>query len=900
MTKKTVHIISHSHWDREWYMAYEQHHMRLVRLMDDLLDLFKRDPEFHSFHLDGQTIILDDYLQVRPEREAEVRKAIADGKLRIGPFYILQDDFLISSESNVRNMLVGKEECKKWGASVPLGYFPDTFGNMGQTPQLMKKAGLDAAAFGRGIRPTGFNNQVDNSEKFTSQFSEMNWQGPDNSEILGILFANWYSNGNEIPTTEKEARLFWGQKLADVERFASTNHLLMMNGVDHQPVQLDVTKAIRLANELYPDYHFIHSCFEDYIAETKAELPADLSTVQGEITSQETDGWYTLANTSSARIYLKQANVVASRQLENVAEPLATMAYEVTETYPHDELRYAWKTLMQNHPHDSICGCSVDAVHREMLPRFAKATEVGRYVADRTSQQIAEAIDSTSFPEDSRPFVLFNTTGHARQEVTTVTLEWQRFKFGQRLPKEVFSEAQAVLESLPDTFQVIDSQGNRLEQVELLDKKVAFDYELPERTFRVAYFAIQITVQIPAHLEAMSWQTYALQAAPKAPENSAALLFTPENNCLENSYLSVQIKSNGLLDITDKVSGQVYKDQLQFEDCGDIGNEYIFRQPDGDQAHFAHDGQVSQKVLINTPLLAEIELTQMFAIPVAADALLQVEMESVVDITERKAQRSQEMTELTLTTRVRMEKDNPQLRFTTSFENTAKNHRLRVLFPSPLQVDTHFADSIFETVERPNRPNAQFWKNPSNPQHQQAFVSLFDGKNGMTIGNLGLHEYEILPETPTIAVTLLRSVGELGDWGYFPTPEAQCIGHSEVSFTFESVTAESRFASYLRTQQVQVPWTVQQTGIHSGSLPCQKSYISETDSRVALTAFKRRLSDQAIITRCYNLSSDEAAPLTLHVTNHIAQVTNLLEETSSEMLADKLQKAEILTLSWTE
>ena len=189
-------FITHTHWDREWYMAYEQHHMRLIQLMDDLLDLFKKDPEFHSFHLDGQTIILDDYLQVKPEREPEVRQAIKDGKLRIGPFYILQDDFLISSESNVRNMLIGKEDCDRWGASVPLGYFPDTFGNIGQTPQLMKGAGLEAAAFGRGIRPTGFNNQVDSSEKYSSQFSEMAWKGPDDSQILGLLFANWYSNGN--------------------------------------------------------------------------------------------------------------------------------------------------------------------------------------------------------------------------------------------------------------------------------------------------------------------------------------------------------------------------------------------------------------------------------------------------------------------------------------------------------------------------------------------------------------------------------------------------------------------------------------------------------------------------------------------------------------------------------
>ncbi len=142
MTKKKVYIVSHSHWDREWYLPYEEHHMRLIELVDNVLDLIENDPEFNSFHLDGQTIILDDYLQVRPEKKEAVKKAVQAGKLKIGPFYILQDDFLISSESNVRNMLIGHLESQKWGAPVQLGYFPDTFGNMGQTPQMMQLANL--------------------------------------------------------------------------------------------------------------------------------------------------------------------------------------------------------------------------------------------------------------------------------------------------------------------------------------------------------------------------------------------------------------------------------------------------------------------------------------------------------------------------------------------------------------------------------------------------------------------------------------------------------------------------------------------------------------------------------------------------------------------------------------
>lgn len=900
MATKKVHIISHSHWDREWYMAYEQHHMRLINLIDDLLELFQTDPDFHSFHLDGQTIILDDYLQVRPEREADIRQAIADGKLRIGPFYILQDDFLTSSESNVRNMLIGKEDCDKWGASVPLGYFPDTFGNMGQTPQLMLKADLQAAAFGRGIRPTGFNNQVDTSEKYSSQFSEISWQGPDDSHILGLLFANWYSNGNEIPTTETEARIFWDQKLADAERFASTKHLLMMNGVDHQPVQLDVTKAIALANQLYPDYEFVHSCFEDYLADLANDLPENLSTVQGEITSQETDGWYTLANTASSRIYLKQANTRVSRQLENITEPLAAMAYDVTSTYPHDQLRYAWKTLMQNHPHDSICGCSVDSVHQEMMTRFEKAHQVGHYLAEKAVKQLADASDTSDFPTDSQPFLLFNTSGHTKTRVTEISLTWKKYHFGQRFPKDVYQEAEDYLAGLSQSFHVIDTSGQVIPEAEILETCIAFDYDLPERTFREPYFAIKVTLRLPVTLPAMSWKALALQLGDGATPSQTipTPLYNDNNKCLENDFLKVMIQSDGRLTITDKESGLTYQDLLRFEDCGDIGNEYISRQPNHEQPFYADQGTTCLAILSNTAQLAEIEISQTFAIPVSADDRLRAEMEAVIDITERQAGRSQKKAELTLKTLIRMEKENPQLQFTTSFDNQMTNHRLRVLFPTHLKTDQHLADSIFETVERPNQPHATFWKNPSNPQHQECFVSLFDGENGVTIGNYGLNEYEILPDTNTIAITLLRSIGEMGDWGYFPTPEAQCLGQHSLSYSFESITKQTQFASYWRAQEGQVPVIATQTDQHEGRLAAEYSYLTGTNDQVALTAFKRRLSDNALITRCYNLSNHKACDVSLNLPNHKAKVTNLLEKDSNQTLPNQLGKADILTLAW--
>ncbi len=179
--KKIVHIISHTHWDREWYLPYEKHHFLLVEFMDQLIDTLDNDPNFKSFHLDGQTIILDDYLEVRPERREKVKQLIEQKRLFVGPWYILQDEFLTSSEANIRNLQYGIKDAKKWGNVSKIGYFPDSFGNIGQAPQLLAQAGIKHAAFGRGVKPTGFNNLVSEADMYESPYSEMKWKSPDRS-----------------------------------------------------------------------------------------------------------------------------------------------------------------------------------------------------------------------------------------------------------------------------------------------------------------------------------------------------------------------------------------------------------------------------------------------------------------------------------------------------------------------------------------------------------------------------------------------------------------------------------------------------------------------------------------------------------------------------------------------
>ena len=887
MTKKKVFIISHSHWDREWYMSFEEHHMRLINLMDDLLYLFKHDPNYDSFHLDGQDIIIDDYLSVRPEKRDEVMKYIKEGKLRVGPFYILQDDFLISPESNVRNMLIGRKKALRYGHDrVPVGYFPDTFGNMGQAPQIMKLSGFDTVAFGRGVTPTGFNNQIGQGD-FDSTYSEMWWQSPDKDKVLAILFANWYSNGNEIPVDRDKAKKYWTQKLADAEKFASTPDLLFMNGVDHQPPQMDVTKAIKVANELFPDYEFIHSNFEDYIKQLKKDLPKDLSTVKGELTSQETDGWYTLANTASSRIYLKQTNTKMERLLENNVEPIFLLNKKISQS-DQDKLEYAWEELLRNNPHDSITGCSVDSVHQGMMNRFAKVGQVGKSLCKSALNNFTEKIDTTSLPKDSYPFVVINPSGIERTEEKTVTLEVHRCLFAGTTPQKAYQECEEYLQKHKN-YGVFDGQKRPL-PYRVEKKYVQFGYDLPERAFRVPYMAAYVQITFTPSLAPFSWTTFYLA---HIKEDQGQKLGTTQNEYqLKNSNIEVEVTKNGQLRIYDRFGklGTV----MNLVDTGDIGNEYIYRQS-ADNQEIIFDSKIRD--LVKTDLIdgQKLSFTQTMMLPVSADEKLKQEEEQVIDITHRTAKRSNVLHEFKLRVELILMDQWHHVEIKIAGNNEIKDHRLQAVFDTGMQVATNDSDSIFEVVTRNNKVSKN-WKNPENPQHEQAFVSLHDAERGIVVGNYGLNEYETNSDGSKLAITLLRCVGELGDWGYFPTKDSQCQGkfHAKLSVQLTDGSEKEQVAAYQIAKANQIELVASQLGHHTGEYKIDEQFLSINNPAFQVTATYVTPEGKMLV-RGYNLTN-KIQPLKVKLFGKEATtIVNLLGEGMIEKVTSDLQPAEIRT-----
>lgn len=866
MSDKTVHLISHSHWDREWYLPFEQHRIRLVQLFDDLIALFAADPDFKRFHLDGQTILLEDYLQIRPEQREQVTRLIRENKLIVGPWYILQDEFLVSGEANVRNLLIGHADVAAFGGEVcKVGYFPDSFGNMGQAPQLLRQAGIEFAVFGRGVKPTGTNNMVSDTTAFESPYSEMKWQAADGSEVIGILFANWYHNGMEVPVETEEARLYWNERLAAVEKYASTPHLLFMNGCDHQPVQSNLSEGIRLARQLNPQYAFVHTDFGAYLKAVKASLPTDLSVVKGELRSQRTDGWGTLVNTASARVYMKQANQRSQTLLEHVTEPLAVFAARLGKSYPGHLLRYAWKTLLQNHPHDSICGCSIDEVHQEMMMRYQKTDQVAEEIRKSSAKEIAQHIDTavfSSFASDPFPFVIFNTSGSVKTGMASVELEIAK----EPLLADGRNEIYERLENHVVTKGQLRNAGGACIDFQWEDVGVCFGYELPEDKFRNPYLSRKIRLTFMAKdIPGSGYHTYAwYPGADEADAFEPAALEAAETNILENDYLHVKIEQNGTLTLTDKRNGRKYSGLCAYENVGDIGSEYTFRQAGGDVPITTLSSSADVRLMKRTHEETVYEIIHELMLPAAAENTLLQEQNRLVPIPERRSARGKKLLPVSIRTEITLEQDAAGLQIRTYFHNICKDHRLRIHFPTDTQTSVHHADSIFEIAVRDNRP-APEWSNPSNCQHLQAFVNVSDEEGGLTVAGKGLNEYEVLLDgRNTIALTLLRAVGELGDWGVFPTPEAQCLGeHTFECLIIPHTDEEGLLSSYQQARQFQIPWTVAQSSIHTGELAVTHSFLEWESEGLAMSAHKLSEDGEMEIIRWFNQTAKPRV-LTLH------------------------------------
>jgi mannosylglycerate hydrolase len=755
----TVYLVPHTHWDREWYKPFQVFRARLLDVVDSVLDILAKDPDYRCFTLDGQAVALTDYLAQRPERREEIKRLVREGRLRIGPWYVLADEFLVSPESLVRNLMLGRKICRDFGAPMPVAYTPDSFGHISQLPLLAQGFGLDSIIFERGVGDEG--------ERLKGEFR---WIGADNSSevyaahLLGTYsaaaalgHADWELNDaySEERAVQQVKTVLYGaasqetdlpaflresfERLAQgILPYATNGAVLLLNGSDHLFPQANLPDIIGSLSQALPEVRFVHGDLETFIAAARKPL-SELETYHGEFRGSRYQ--HVLSGVLSSRLYLKQANHRVETLLERYAEPLAALAHlDIShdgQSYPTQLLAQAWRLLLHNHPHDSICGCSLDVVHRENMMRFASAGQVGEVIVNKALQHLVG-------PPGENALAVFNPLPYAREAVLAHTLE---------LPLEA------------DTPSVLDEDNSPL-PCQCSTEEV---YPPGRSDFKVN----RTTLRFAASLPPFSLSSYRLGKAAQTPATDLHAAARDGTVMLENDRVKLEITAGGALTLADKASGESYALNLHLEDVGDAGDEYDFSPVPDDQA------------IPFTPEHPEL----LEAGPVSATARLQCRATLPRRLSDDRKRR-EGSAELPLTLDITLEPKSPLLRLNVRLENHAEDHRLRLRASSGCHTDHVWADGHFDVLKRPVRPpeGKGWFQKPQPTNHQRRFVAVSDGKRGLAVLNRGLPEYEAIPaENGTdLAVTLLRCVGWLsredltsrpqGAGPSLPTPEAQCPG----------------------------------------------------------------------------------------------------------------------------
>jgi alpha-mannosidase len=888
--ERTLLVVPHTHWDREWYLTFQQFRMKLVATVDAVLDLMERDPGYARFLLDGQTIVLDDYLEVRPENAERLRRLAREARILVGPWYIQPDEFLVSGESLVRNLLRGRRMAREYGGAMQVGYAPDTFGHIAQLPQILRGFGMEAAVFWRGVGP-----------EITGDFI---WRAQDDEAVRAVWLRDSYSNAAHLPMDGEQL----AQKARQIAaRWNSDNaYVLLMNGSDHLPPQAELPEMMRQANErLRADHLRLQiGTLPEYIS----HLPADTSALpeyQGELRSSYRAPL--LPATLSARVWLKQRNVTCEAALSRWAEPVSALAWTLGADYPAAFLDLSWKLLLQNQPHDSICGCSIDQVHAEMLPRYDQSEQVATALTSAGLEFIARNIE-TRGPANAIPALVFNPGPGPRTEVVEVeTLApFQRMRVTDDIGVTVpFTAQLAVAEEIyradldregmremmtqagdghivgytVSELAVTHDEGSALATVAVtlletgepdLEKLAADSAKLTELTQRddittyrvVARQAPPAVIRLLARdVPAYGWRVFHI--GPADSEQSSGSItgaVVTSDDTLENNLLRVSADHmDGSLTVHDKRTGQTWAGLNSIEDGGDIGDLYTYCPPATDALIVRPAAAPVVELVDASPLRATLRVARRYELPIAADVT--------------RASRADEVIACEIVSNVKLAAGSGRVDVCTTIHNEAQDHRLRALFPAPFAITSASAEDTYTVIQRLARFEAGSTKNwveqPVNTHPQKRFVDVSDGTQGLAILNHGLAEYEIVSQEggDAVAVTLLRSVGWLsrGDLStrnghagpMLATPGGQGLGEHTVRYAIlpHAGDWQTEGAVLREAQAFESPLRALPVDQHAGAHPANWSFVRVTPDDVAISAVKRAESGEGVIVRLYNPGS---------------------------------------------
>ncbi len=842
-------VVSETHWDREWYQPFQEFRYHLVQTFETLVDILRERSDYRCFVFDGQAVVLEDALEVAPELRGPLADLGRKGRIRFGPWYVLPDEFLVSGESLVRNLHFGCEVARAFGSPLWVGYVPDAFGHPAQLPQILARFGIRHAVMWRGMG--------EQADDLGSQFW---WEGLDGSVVLTAWLPQGYGNFSKLgypfvwgdttgyPPSLEEADKRLRERLEVLRRYDRAGVHLLMNGVDHVPPQRELPDLLEGLRQRHPELKIVHGSFEDFfeILESRTDVLPLLKMYQGEFNSGKHS--VILQGVYSSRVYLKQANFELETLLERYVEPLVALACATGGWRQWDRfVEYAWKELLKNHPHDDICGCSVDQVHRNNEHVYEQVREVAGQVLKDTLRHVGWHVDLRR--QNATPFLIFNPAEFPRHEWSEVEL-W--FDGQDERHRE---------------FRLITAEGQEVPFVRTGDRVVqGVDFQTAFRKHVVSGF-----VRLP-EVPPVGWCTVYAESGV-TEQDVGKVSVDAEARRVESRDLVMQFHADGTFDLTDKRSGETFRGLHVFEDTEDVGDSYDY-SPAENSLTLTTEGESATLRFEDHTVCADVWVERKWALPESFDR--------------EDGRRSAETVEIPIRTRVRIWADSPRVDVRTEVNNRARDHRLRVHFPT--DVDTVFADvdEHFCILRRPIAlPNE---KDPAQPpvrtRHFQRFVSLGRRGRGLAVATRGLHEVEVL-ERNVLALTLFRSFGWLsrpdlltrpGHAGpMLPTPEGQCLRKLVFDYALLPHAGDVRrddvrnqLLAFLLPPKVERANWIPSVGVdlppeerplqseprieRVALLPDRASLVTVQGEGVALSAVKRAWNSDDLVVRVYSVS----------------------------------------------
>ncbi|MCS7104266.1 MAG: glycosyl hydrolase-related protein [Thermofilaceae archaeon] len=859
-------LVAHTHWDREWYYTYEKFRYRLVRCVDEVLSILRNDPGFHSFMLDGQIAPLDDYLELRPENAELVKDLVRRGRLLVGPWYVQPDEILVDEESLVRNLLYGRLKGLEYGGLTYIGYLPDTFGHIAQLPQILQGFGIDNFVFHRGM-----------GIEFEEAGTPFVWVGPDGSEVIALFLRDGYCNMAWLPPDPvaladiaREACLRW-------EKSLRIRSIPGMVGCDHHLPKSYLPMLVREMQSKYLPVEVNMGSLYDILEEAR-RVKGELAKFRGELLSSHYH--WVLYGVWSSRTYLKKANFESEKLLVYYVEPLWTMAWLLTGIYPEREIWTAWRYVLLSHPHDSICGCSVDEVHREVMTRLEKARDLSKELLECTgrshgalewfiSGRAGYRYDQHAMPLISSRVNLTFAGFETPYVIAFNTLPWSR-KAVVKLRLKPYVVASFMLDELSRTAPRSVSES----AAKLAEKGVALRFDFRGSSLRDSRGNV-IPLQVREmeggltevvwvdELPPLGFKTYSLQSS--AVESLGERLRW--GDCfIENESLRVEfdLRNGGALRLLDKRTGEVYEGLGILEDSGDVGDEYDYSPPESDRVLTSKGCSASFEVVESGPVYVRAKLSYTLRLPSSASR-------------DRKS-RSLEEVEVPIVVFATLYCGISRVDLEVIVENKARDHRLRIVFPTGVRVEKHNSKVQYMVIERPNRATHYYSragdKVPVETWPTRLWVDVSDGRRGLCVVAKGLNEYQVKSgETGSeIVYTLLRAVGWLskgdlltrpGNAGpEIPTPEAQCLGSSSFEFT---IIPHGFTWSEAGVHKLALEWAVPSIAHedlpHYGELGPEYSLLEVEGDPLLFSTFKKSIDGRGVVLRVYNPSSIQVKAL---------------------------------------